>query len=144
MSDSNGLRIGQLARYLGTTTKTLRYYEQIGLLGPVRRTDSGYRVYGEHARALAERVLALRALNLSLLEIQALLRPDDDGRSLRQRLMAVLDEKLRDMEVDLSVLQGRYDDLAARHQALLMVPRGRPDDCICDALSCRCTCCRKP
>jgi len=51
-----------------------------------------------------------------------------------------MDEKLCDTDENLVVLQGRRDDLAARHQALLSTPRDRPTDCICDALLSPCTC----
>jgi DNA-binding transcriptional MerR regulator len=134
-----GMRIGELAALLGTTTKTLRFYEQIGLLGPARRSESAYRLYDDDAVANARLVIGLRHLELTIPELQALLR--DDGRSTRrQRLLALMDERLRRMELELSVLQGRCDDLAARHSALLATPRMRTPNCICDALLQTCTC----
>ena len=134
-----GLRIGELARSLGTTTKTLRFYEEIGLLAPTQRSESSYRLYGSEAIATARLVIGLRHLELTIPEIQALL--SDDGRtSRRQRLMALMDERLRRMELELGVLQGRCDDLSARHAALLATPRGRPPHCICDALLLPCNC----
>ena len=41
---TRGLRIGELAKLLGTTPKTLRFYEQVGLLKPVQRSASAYRL----------------------------------------------------------------------------------------------------
>jgi hypothetical protein len=55
-------------------------------------------------------------------------------------LLALLDEKLREMDVTLGVLQGRREDLAARHLGLLAAPRGRNGDCICAALLQPCNC----
>jgi DNA-binding transcriptional MerR regulator len=134
-----GLRIGELARQLGTTTKTLRFYEQIGLLQPPQRSESAYRLYDAEAVATATLVVGLRQLELTIPELQAVLQ--DDGRTTRrQRLLALMDERLRRMELDLSVLQGRCDDLAARHAALLATPRDRPTQCVCDALLRPCTC----
>lgn len=134
-----GIRIGELARLLGTTTKTLRFYEQIGLLGPTQRSESAYRLYGSEAVVTARLVIGLRHLDLTIPELQAVLR--DDGRATRrQRLMALMDERLRRMELELSVLQGRCDDLSARHAALLATPRGRPPQCVCEALLLPCTC----
>ncbi len=40
------LKIGEVARLVGVPAKTLRYYEDIGLISPAGRTDSGYRLYG--------------------------------------------------------------------------------------------------
>ena len=134
-----GIRIGELARQLGTTPKTLRFYEQIGLLGPAHRNESAYRLYDDGAVETARLVIGLRHLELTIPELQGLLR--GDGRTTRrQRLLALMDERLRRMELELSVLQGRCDDLSARHAALLATPRERPPQCVCDALLRPCTC----
>ena len=134
-----GMRIGALAALLGTTTKTLRFYEQIGLLAAPRRSECAYRLYHDEAVAKARLVIGLRHLELTIPELQALLA--DDGKSTRrQRLMAMMDERLRRMELESSVLQGRCDDLSARHAALLATPRSRPPNCVCDALLQPCTC----
>ena len=134
-----GMRIGELAKLLRTSTKTLRFYEQIGLLGPAQRNPSSYRLYDEEAVAAARLVVGLRHLDLTIAEVQGLLR--DEGRTTRrQRLMALMDERLRTMEIELSVQQGRFDDLAARHAALLATPRDRPPCCVCEALLRPCSC----
>ena len=136
---SRGLRIGELAKRLGTTTKTLRFYEQIGLLRPAQRSESAYRLYDDDAVATARLVIVLRHLELTIPELLQLLR-DDGVTTRRQRLLALMDERLRGIYLELSVLQGRCDDLAARHAALLATPRARPPGCVCDALLQRCTC----
>lgn len=137
-----GIRIGTLARQLGTTPKTLRFYEQIGLLGPAQRSQSAYRLYDSEAVATARLVLGLRHLDLSIAELQDMLR--DDGKTTRRRrLMALMDERLRRMELELSVIQGRCDDLSARHAALLATPRERPPHCVCEALLQPCLCLKK-
>jgi DNA-binding transcriptional MerR regulator len=133
------MRIGQLAAELGTTAKTLRYYEEIGLLDPPARTEGGYRIYDETAVHQARLVVGLRQLGLTLDELHRVLHADD-GSSLRQRLTALMDEKLRETDVRLGVLQGKRDDLAARHEALLTTPRDRPGHCVCEALLTPCTC----
>ena len=140
---TSGLRIGQLAERLGTTTKTLRFYEKAGLLGAAQRTRSGYRMYPEAAVARARLVLGLRRLGLSIDEVHALLRGDNGGLTLRQRLLALMDDKLREVEINLSVWQGRQEDLSARHEALLAAPRQQPGECICAALLAPCACVRK-
>ena len=40
-----GMNIGQAAKASGISAKMIRYYEDIGLIGPVARTDAGYRLY---------------------------------------------------------------------------------------------------
>lgn len=135
----NGIRIGQLAQMLDTTTKTLRFYEGIGLLDPPGRSDSAYRLYDAAAVDRARLVIDLRHLGLSIQELQDLLHVDP-ATSPRQRLLALMDEKLREMYLQLSILQGRSDDLSARHAALLATPRGRRPGCLCAALLRACSC----
>lgn len=132
------LRIGQLAKRLATTPKTIRFYEQIGLLRPPARRESGYRVYDPPAVEHTRRVLGLRRLGFSIEDLKHL--SEGSGGSVRQRLSALMDERLRAVELELGMLQGRRDELAARHSALLATPRGRPRDCICDALMETCNC----
>ena len=141
--NARGLRIGELAKRLGTTTKTLRFYAQIGLLGPARRSESAYRLYDDEAVATARLVIGLRHLELTIPELQQLLH-DDGVTTRRQRLLALMDERLRRIYLELGVLQGRCDDLAARHAALLATPRERPPGCVCDALLQRCNCKPQP
>ena len=136
------LRIGQLAKQLNTTTKTLRFYEDIGLFTSIARSDAGYRLYDTKSINQARLVLQLRRLGLTLKELNELLNTKDT-RSFRQRVASLMDEKLRDTDENLVVLQGRRDDLAARHQALLSTSRDRLADCICDALLSPCTCAKK-
>ena len=137
------MRIGQLAKMLGTTTKTIRFYERIGLLKAAVRSDSGYRYYDNAAVGQARLVIGLRRLDLSIQELKDLLR-DDSRIAPRQRLLALMDEKLRATYLQLGVLQGRCDDLTARHAALLSTPRDRPPECICDALFRPCGCGKQP
>lgn len=74
-SDRSGHRIsgshsiGAAARLLGTTERPLRYYEQRGLLLPVKLSAGGHRRYDQFALRQARRALALRELGLSLAAI---------------------------------------------------------------------------
>ena len=139
----NGIRIGQLAKLLGTSTKTLRFYEGIGLLVPAERSASGYRLYDRTKVDRARLVVGLRRLDLTIQELQDLLR-EDRRSTLRQRLLSQMDEKLRQMYLQLGILQGRCDDLSVRHEALLLTARGRPPECICEALLSPCNCMAPP
>ncbi len=143
-SSNNGtgrmLRIGELAQALGTTTKTLRHYEKMGLIIPSGRTRSDYRVYDHDDQRRARNVMGMRGIGLSIPEIQNLLQDNSAIQSVRQRLLGYLDEKLRETEETLSVLQGRRDDLSARSLSLFDTPQTRNDDCICNALLQSCDC----
>lgn len=72
-------RIEQVADRLQTTKRTLRYYEEIGLLPPAERTEGGYRLYSEDDIARLERIQRLRDLvGFSLAEIRELIQADDE------------------------------------------------------------------
>ena len=134
------VRIGRAAKALDTTPKTIRLYEQLGLLEPPERTAAGYRLYDEASVGRARLVLGLRRLGLSIDEVRGLLHEEAGGPPLRRRLLSLLDQKLSEIDVSLGVLQGRREDLGARYHALVMTPSDRAGACICGALMIPCTC----
>ena len=138
-STQGSWRIGEIAKLLGVTEKTLRHYERVGLLRPPQRTAHAYRMYDDNDMQRARHVMGLRGLGLSLEEIRSLLDDNTSGRTRRKRLLGLLDEKLHEIDVNLAVLQGKRDDMAARYLALLDAPADRDGDCTCAALvSCNC------
>ena len=64
------MRIGQLAEATGTTTKTLRFYEESGLLPPAERLASGYRDYAEDAVGRVGFIHRGQAAGLTLAQIR--------------------------------------------------------------------------
>ncbi len=132
--------IGELAKALGVTTKTLRHYEKVGLIPAAGRSANGYRTYSPLATERARLIVGLRGLDLPLEKIRALLDTDGDGRSRRQRLMGELDRQIQEYDLQIAVWQGRRDDLQARYDGLLQTPAARAGTCICGALlqPCRC------
>lgn len=90
------LWIGEVAKLLGVTTKTIRYYEEIGLLDEPVRTDSGYRVYNAQDLLRLYRIKQLQDLGLSLERIHVLLgqqeRTPDTAQTAEEILCALEDE----------------------------------------------------
>lgn len=84
--NESGWRVGQLAELTGVTVRTLRHYDQTGLLHPSGQTSGGHRLY-DHANVVRlYRILALRRLRFSLAEIRSLLDdPDWDLASMVTR-----------------------------------------------------------
>lgn len=68
--------IKEVAKLAGTTSRTLRHYDQIGLLKPSDFGENGYRHYDTSALIRLQRILALRDLGMSLTQIQAVLDRD--------------------------------------------------------------------
>jgi len=65
----------------GVSTRTLRYYDEIGLLKPARVASSGYRIYGEKQVDTLQQILFYRELDFSLEEIKKLLSAPDFDRA---------------------------------------------------------------
>ena len=81
--------IGQLAELAGVSTRTLRYYDRIGLLKPLYVDDSGYRWYGERELDLLQQILFYRERGFALAQISDLLYSEnfDLVRALEDHLM---------------------------------------------------------
>ncbi|MDQ1425729.1 MAG: hypothetical protein QOD72_3227 [Acidimicrobiaceae bacterium] len=77
MTTAAGYRIAEVARRTGFTTPTLRYYEEIGLMPPARRTEAGYRLYDERAVERLMFIARAKQLGCSLEEITELVRAWD-------------------------------------------------------------------
>ncbi len=67
------LKVGELAKRTGLTVRALHHYESIGLLHPIGRSDSGYRLYGRDDVARLHGIKALRRMGLSLVDVGQLL-----------------------------------------------------------------------
>lgn len=90
MSDvSAELRVGELARAAGLSIRTVRYYDQIGLLAPSRRSPSGHRLYDDTDVQRLFRIRLLRRAGLPLADISRAL--DEPGWDLRHAMLAHLD-----------------------------------------------------
>lgn len=115
------MRIGELADSSGVTTKTIRYYEQIGVLGEPERTASGYRDYGEETVDRLAFVKAAQAVGLTLAEIREVLAFRDRGEAPCEHVYNLLsehaeaiDEQMRDLEA----LRSELRKLARRARRL--------------------------
>ncbi|MDF1488884.1 MerR family transcriptional regulator [Tessaracoccus caeni] len=103
--------IGDVARMTGVTTRTLRHYDDIGLLRPVRVSANGYRWYGREELLRLQRILLLRELRLPLPEIQALLdNGTDEAAFLRQHRERLQAERAR-LDQVLETVGRTIDDL---------------------------------
>ena len=87
-------QIGELARALGVTTRTLRLYEQLGLIDPPQRTEGGIRFYTREDIRRIKFVLKVKELGLSLKQMQELAeiyRQTQMPDRIMPRLIEILD-----------------------------------------------------
>lgn len=112
------MRIGQLAAELGLNPKTVRYYEEIGLLPRAGRTESGYRLYDASDRERLDFILKAKAIGLSLGEIGEILTLSRDGRQPCEHVIGLLDRKLSAVDAQLRALsEFRKELVALREEA---------------------------
>ncbi|MGH3665445.1 MAG: heavy metal-responsive transcriptional regulator [Egibacteraceae bacterium] len=115
------MRIGTLAERFGLNTKTLRYYESIGLLREPPRTPGGFRVYGEEDAERLGFIRTAQRLGLTLDDIREILAFRDQGRApcdyVRQ-LLAQHAEELRHRIAEMRRLRNELRHLVARAEQL--------------------------
>ncbi|MEJ8639061.1 heavy metal-responsive transcriptional regulator [Streptomyces sp. MS2.AVA.5] len=99
------MRIGELAAKSGLTTKTIRFYEQAGLLPAPRRTPGGYRDYPPHSVARLAFVRDAQAAGLTLAEIRSVLALRDSGQAPCAQVGVLIDEHLAEIDRRLAELR---------------------------------------
>jgi DNA-binding transcriptional MerR regulator len=120
---ATGLRIGEVARRVGTTPRTIRYYEERGLLPTGGERESGrHRLYDEQdVERLREALRLKQLLGVSLDELRELLEAEEARALLRdewrhgnpdaQRRREILDQALGHVDHQLELLAGRRAEI---------------------------------
>ena len=75
------MRIGDLAKRAGTTMRTIRYYEERGLIEPARRTKGGFRLYQEEELRKLHLIRSLQVLDMPLAQVKAFFDERQRGRT---------------------------------------------------------------
>jgi DNA-binding transcriptional MerR regulator len=122
------LRIGEAAEQAGVSSRTLRYYEELGLLRPARHSAGGARRYSDEDVARLRRIRELQELlGFDLGEIRDILRNEDQLAELRSEVQAgvsperhrqILAEAVEINDRMRSVVGGKQDRLQAMMQEL--------------------------
>ncbi len=106
------LQIGELAKQTGLSIRTLRYYDEIGLLVPSQRTEAEYRLYSEADIARLQQILSLRQLGFALKEIHECLENPDFS------LPNVINLHLARLQEQIAVSQSLFTKLSILAQQL--------------------------
>jgi DNA-binding transcriptional MerR regulator len=128
---SDELRIGEVAKLTGTTPRTIRYYEEIGLLpAPSDRAPGAHRSYREEDVERLTELLRLKdLLGVTLEELKELVSAEDARAALRRewqsgiedpvRRRQILDESLGHIAGQLELVRRRRDEFAKLEDELL-------------------------
>jgi len=88
--------IGELSRMVNLTQRTIRYYEEIGLLHSIRRIENGKRVYTDDDVRRLKFINRLKMLGLSLaemVELEKIYREQRNNREIIPKLIVILDQR---------------------------------------------------
>ena len=122
MTTTRALRIGEVAELVGVTTRTIRYYEERGLLGrDAAREKGSHRLYTDADVARIQELLRLRdLLGLSLDELVEIVEAEEARAALRNRWEeSVTDaERLRILDASIPLVERQLELLRQRQQRL--------------------------
>lgn len=122
-------RIGELAARLGLTERTIRYYEELGLLESVKRVEGGRRVYAADDLRRLKFIQKLKVLGLTLqemLELERLYRRHRSNRDVLPRLMELLDAHIATTTDRMNELAALRDEIRSyrEHVAQRLLQEG--------------------
>ncbi len=130
------MRIGELGERCGVTTKTIRYYESIGLLTEPARTASGYRDYGDDAVERLRFIRDAQSTGLSLSEVASVLELKGSGERSCAHTMALIDSHVASIDAQIEQLTAARRELEALAQrARKLDPASCTDPNRCQVIS---------
>lgn len=110
------MRIGELAQKAGVTPRTIRYYENLGLLKPSEREGKGFRYYTEAELAKLHKIDALQSLGLTLEEIGSIIDLFFEEPTMlrgKRKLLEILQSHLKETDEKLEALTQFRSELQA-------------------------------
>jgi DNA-binding transcriptional MerR regulator len=114
-SDPQKVQIGELAKSLDITTRTIRYYEEIGLMGKTDRLGGSTRVYTNDDVLRLKFILKLKTMGITLKEIQELSDIFDiNARSfstITPKLIEILDQHIAKVDEKMANLSSLRNDI---------------------------------
>ena len=123
-------RIGSVAKDSGLPIKTIRYYDELGLLKTFGRTEGNYRQFNSDVFGRLRFIKRAQGLGLSLLEIKEFLEVHDQGDLPCDHIKVKLEEKLSQIEQQIQQLQILKQELSGLLSGWKAVPE-HPGDTIC-------------
>ncbi len=128
------MTIGRIAQKTGAETKTLRYYDRVGLLRPVTRTQAGYRLYNDDAVARLQFIRRAKTLGMTLADIRRILAFRDEGAVPCHHVLELVTRNIAQVESQVAQLRTLRTDLQRVVRELKRrIPKGAQatEDCPC-------------
>ena len=91
------MKVAELAKSLGTTADTVRYYTRLGLLKPAKSVN-GYKLYSNKEVSRLKFILSARNLGFSVADIKEIINESEDGKSACPLVRSLIKERLEETE----------------------------------------------
>ena len=119
--DAGTYPIGEISRLVDLSQRTIRYYEEIGLLHSVRRIENGKRVYTDDDVRRLKFINRLKVLGLSLaemVELEKIYRKQRNNREILPKLLVILDERAAQIDERVAQLVALKKEIREYQQRL--------------------------
>ena len=120
------MRIGELGTKADVSSKTIRYYEDIGLMADPGRTASGYRAYGDDALERLRFIKAAQAVGFTLGEIREILAFRDQGETPCAHVADLMERRAWTLSEHIKGLERMRTELKTLVQKARSLPAPRP------------------
>jgi len=132
------MQIGEFAEQAGVSVRAIRYYEELGLIRPEKRSPGGFRLYGPESHTRLAVIHFLKEMGLSLNEIRDILlakKPSGGDKSTVAFLLKIFSEKLQMLESKMDALRAMKTELVNAIR-ILRSCENCSREVLLDALSC--------
>ncbi|HEX9616205.1 MAG TPA: MerR family transcriptional regulator [Anaerolineales bacterium] len=131
------MQIKKLSERTGLPDKTIRFYEEIGVLPPPKRLPNGYRDYGESDVEQVKFVAGLRRLDFSLDDVSEILAMRDRREAPCRMILDTMSQKEREIALRIAELSRLAAELRQLHALGLTFPTDDVDgkNCVCHLVS---------
>lgn len=123
-------QIGAVAKESGIPIKTIRYYDELGLLKTLGRTEGGYRLFNSNVFTRLKFIKRAQTLGLTLLEIKDFLDVHDQGTLPCEHIKPKLSDKVLAIELQIQQLQILKQELQGLLSGWTNIPP-HPEETIC-------------
>ena len=111
MKGSNKMTIKEVAEKFNMTNDTLRYYEKVGLIGPIKKNSSGIRDYSEEDLKRIEFIKCMRSAGISIEVLKKYVDLYDEGENTKLKRQQLLEEEQEKLEEKIKTMTEALDKL---------------------------------
>ena len=115
--------ISQISKQFNISTRTLRYYEQIGLIQPVKKEDFAYRTYDNKTVVRLQQIIILRKLRIPLRQIADILKSEDTAVAINafSKNLAEIEDEITALSTIKNVIKALLDRLHLQREILRLL-----------------------